>query len=114
MSWKGGAASRSVWAIEVGEFGPLVTGGAAWRDLNFAMWQDQWWWIADVRLCELLATSMGLFGIIVAASGQLEGRKNAYATIGGTVALPMVILFTSHWSLAASIHAPITSPYFLR
>jgi hypothetical protein len=107
-------------ALDVAEFslahwfGTQITGGTAWRVQSFAMWQDQWWWIADVRLCELLATSVALFGIIVAASGKFDGKWNAYATIGGTVALPLVMLFATHWKLAASFHAPLDCPYFLR
>jgi len=87
--------------LTVADFAKRIDDPGWWK-VVCTIYDDEWWWVADVRCIELFVTAAALWLIILHIQGVFTGMKNAALVVIGTIFLPLVIMVLESTWLKAS------------
>jgi len=74
-----------------------------WWKTVCSVYNDEWWWVADVRIIELFVTAAALLLIILHIQGVFTGMKNAAVVVIGTIFAPLgLMVLESTWLRASA------------
>ncbi|CAK9005439.1 unnamed protein product [Durusdinium trenchii] len=74
-----------------------------WWKTVCQVYNDEWWWVADVRIIELFVTAAALLLIILHIQGVFTGMKNAAVVVIGTIFAPLgLMVLESTWLRASA------------